>query len=42
MDARINENLKRAFDEVASEPLPERFTALLDQLRNTEKAHPNE
>ena len=38
IDAQINENLKRAFEEVASEPLPERFTALLEQLRNAQRA----
>ena len=42
IDARINENLKRAFDEVAAEPLPERFTALLEQLRNSQKASSND
>ncbi|WP_050927655.1 NepR family anti-sigma factor [Aestuariivita boseongensis] len=33
MEREIDRNLKRAFDEVASEPLPERFTNLLEQLR---------
>lgn len=36
IDARINDNLKRAFDEVAAEPLPSRFTDLLAQLRDSE------
>ena len=30
----IDENLKRAFEDVASEPLPSRFTDLLEQLKN--------
>ena len=34
-DHEIDENLKRAFDNVASEPLPSRFTDLLDQLKNS-------
>jgi hypothetical protein len=42
IDAQINENLKRAFDQVAAEPLPERFSALLDQLRGSGKAQPHE
>ena len=29
----IDENLKRAFEDVASEPLPSRFTDLLEQLK---------
>ncbi len=33
IDLEIDRNLKRAFDEVACEPLPERFTSLLDKLR---------
>ncbi|WP_254703840.1 NepR family anti-sigma factor [Roseovarius sp. THAF9] len=33
MDTTIDENLKRAFDDVASEPLPSRFTDLLEQLK---------
>lgn len=30
----IDENLKRAFDTLASEPVPDRFTSLLEQLRS--------
>lgn len=33
VDRMINENLKRAFDNVASEPVPDRFTELLQKLR---------
>ncbi|WP_157440802.1 NepR family anti-sigma factor [Aestuariivita boseongensis] len=36
LDDEIDQNLKRAFDKVAEEPLPSRFTDLLEQLRNTE------
>ncbi|WP_299045769.1 NepR family anti-sigma factor [uncultured Tateyamaria sp.] len=31
--AQIDANLKRAFDDLASEPIPDRFTDLLNQLR---------
>ncbi|WP_253286224.1 NepR family anti-sigma factor [Ruegeria sp. HKCCD6157] len=34
IEQRIDENLKRAFDEVASEPVPDRFVDLLEKLRN--------
>ena len=37
IDREIDENLKRAFSAVADEPLPDRFTSLLDQLRASEK-----
>ncbi|MBT8417974.1 MAG: hypothetical protein KJO42_11085 [Silicimonas sp.] len=30
----IDKNLKRAFDTLANEPVPDRFTSLLDQLRS--------
>ena len=33
VDAQIDANLKRAFDDLASEPVPDRFTELLNQLR---------
>lgn len=33
MENTIDENLKRAFEDVASEPLPSRFTDLLEQLK---------
>ncbi|WP_019296346.1 MULTISPECIES: NepR family anti-sigma factor [unclassified Leisingera] len=32
----IDRSLKHAFDELAAEPLPERFTDLLEQLRKAE------
>ncbi|MCK0149519.1 hypothetical protein MWU54_05760 [Marivita sp. S6314] len=34
----IEANLKRAFDEVSREEVPDRFTDLLAQLRNAEKS----
>jgi len=34
IEKRIDENLKRAFDEVANEPVPDRFVDLLEKLRN--------
>ncbi|WP_193743450.1 NepR family anti-sigma factor [Tateyamaria sp. ANG-S1] len=33
IDAEIDANLKRAFDNLANEPVPDRFTDLLNQLR---------
>ena len=35
VDNTIDENLKRAFEDVASEPLPSRFTDLLEQLKTS-------
>lgn len=32
----IDRNLKRAFDEIAQEDMPDRFASLLDQLRNSD------
>lgn len=31
---QIEENLKRVYDDALKEPVPDRFQALLDQLRN--------
>ena len=33
IDNEIDRNLKQAFDELAGEPLPERFVDLLSRLR---------
>ncbi|WP_420665455.1 NepR family anti-sigma factor [Cribrihabitans neustonicus] len=33
LDREIDENLKKAFDQLASEPVPDRFTELLKQLK---------
>ena len=35
-DREIDENLKRAFDQLANEPVPDRFTELLKQLQQKE------
>ncbi|WP_323777154.1 NepR family anti-sigma factor [Leisingera sp.] len=35
-DREIDENLKRAFDQIASEPVPDRFTDLLKRLKEKE------
>lgn len=35
VDREIDDNLKRAFDAIAEEPIPDRLTNLLDQLRKT-------
>ncbi|WP_264212515.1 NepR family anti-sigma factor [Leisingera thetidis] len=37
-DRHIDENLKRAFEQIASEPVPDRFTDLLKQLKEKEAA----
>jgi len=34
IDEEIDKNLKRAFDDVAGQELPSRFTDLLEQLRS--------
>jgi hypothetical protein len=35
INRQIDSNLKRAFEKLASEPVPDRFTDLLQQLRET-------
>ena len=40
VDDEIDRSLKRAFDELASEPLPDRFTDLIDRLRSGAAAPP--
>lgn len=37
VDQQIDENLRRVYAEAAQEPVPDRFTQLLDQLRQQEK-----
>lgn len=41
LDEQIDENLRRAYQSAAKEPVPDRFMQLLDQLRATE-AKPSE
>ncbi|CUH75629.1 hypothetical protein SAMN04488093_101344 [Tropicibacter naphthalenivorans] len=36
LQSEIDENLKRAFEEVVNQDVPDRFTRLLDQLRAQE------
>ncbi|MEM8655184.1 MAG: NepR family anti-sigma factor [Pseudomonadota bacterium] len=36
VDELIDANLKRAFEDLASEPVPDRFTELLGKLRSGE------
>ncbi|WP_147127105.1 NepR family anti-sigma factor [Shimia ponticola] len=36
----IDKNLRRAYDEVAQEELPDRFANLLQQLREKDSANP--
>lgn len=35
IETEIDDNLKRAFDEIANAPVPSRFTDLLDQLKQS-------
>lgn len=37
LDQQIDENLRRVYSDTANEPLPDRFTQLLDQLRKQER-----
>lgn len=37
VEEEIDRNLKRAYDEVANQELPSRFTDLLEQLRAQER-----
>lgn len=41
MDQQIDANLKRAFESMANEPVPDRFTDLLNQLRASGTADKN-
>lgn len=36
LQSEIDDNLKRAFDEVVSQDVPDRFLTLLNQLRSQE------
>lgn len=38
LDQQIDENLRRAYSEAANEPIPDRFTQLLEQLRQQEQS----
>jgi len=35
VDEQIDENLKRAFEDMANAPVPDRFAELLEQLKNS-------
>ncbi|WP_093033195.1 NepR family anti-sigma factor [Roseovarius azorensis] len=37
LDQQIDENLRRVYSDAAREPVPERFTRLLEQLRRQTK-----
>ena len=37
VDQQIDDNLRRVYSEASDEPVPERFTQLLDQLRAKEQ-----
>lgn len=38
IQTQIEANLKRVYDDALNEPVPDRFTALLDQLRAQDKS----
>ena len=38
LEQAIDENLKRVYNDVASQEIPDRFTELLNKLRESEKA----
>lgn len=37
LNQQIDDNLRRVYDDAAREPVPERFTKLLEQLRQQEQ-----
>lgn len=37
LEQQIDDNLRRVYSDTVNEPLPERFTQLLDQLRQQEQ-----
>lgn len=39
LDRQIDENLRRVYSDLSQEPLPDRFSQLLQQLRQQEEAH---
>jgi len=42
LNQQIDDNLKRVYADTVQEPLPERFTQLLDQLREKERGNSDE
>jgi hypothetical protein len=38
IDQEIDRNMKRAFEELAQEPVPDRFLNLIERLRREESA----
>lgn len=38
LEQAIDENLKRAYNDVANQDVPDRFTELLNKLREAEKS----
>lgn len=41
IEQEIDQNLRRAFDEIANQDLPSRFTDLLNQLREQDGKKPS-
>ena len=41
VDQQIDDNLRRVYSEASDEPVPERFTQLLDRLRAKEQESSN-
>ena len=42
IDEEIDANLKRAFDDISNEAIPDRLASLLDELRAAEGTSPGE
>ncbi|MEQ9259459.1 MAG: NepR family anti-sigma factor [Roseovarius sp.] len=42
MQQQIDDNLRRVYSDTVDEPLPDRFTQLLDQLRAQDSAEPQD
>ncbi len=40
LEQEIETNLKRVYEDVASQEVPDRFTQLLEQLREADKSSP--
>lgn len=42
LQQQIDDNLRRVYSDTVDEPLPDRFTQLLDQLRAQDSAEPQD
>lgn len=41
LNQQIDDNLRRVYADATTEPVPERFTKLLEQLRNQTREQPD-